>query len=53
MTGTQKTAALVGFVVMGASPSFIDWMQEPGKRKQIILFYGLGLTLVYYGLLSG
>ena len=49
----RKAAALLGFVVLGASPSFIDWQQAPEKRGQILLFYGIGLTLVYVGLLSG
>jgi hypothetical protein len=45
-------SALVGFIVLGLSPSFVDWQQSPDKRKQILLFYGVGLALVYYGLLS-
>jgi hypothetical protein len=49
----QKVAALTGFIVLGLSPSFVDWQQSPDKRKQIILFYGVGLSLVYFGLLSG
>ena len=44
---------MVGFVVLGASPSFIDWMQAPDKHWEILLFYGVGLSLVYFGLLSG
>jgi hypothetical protein len=53
MSGSRKIAALVGFVVMGASPSFIDWNQSPDKRKQMLVFYAVGLALVYYGLLNG
>lgn len=49
---TKKLSALVGFVVMGASPSFVDWQQSPEKRKQMLLFYALGLALIYYGLLT-
>ncbi len=50
----EKTvAALVGFVVLGLSPSFIDWQQAPAKRKQIIAFYGTGLFLIWFGVLSG
>lgn len=48
----KKVSALVGFVVMGASPSFVDWQQSPEKRKQMLLFYALGLALIYYGLLT-
>lgn len=49
----KKASALVGFVVLGLSPSFVDWQESPAKRKQMLLFYAVGLTLVYYGLLSG
>lgn len=50
---SKKAAALSGFIVLGLSPSFVDWQQSPDKRKQIILFYGAGLALIYFGLLSG
>jgi hypothetical protein len=49
----RKAAALAGFVVLGLSPSFVDWQQSPEKRRAIILFYAVGLALVYYGILSG
>ena len=49
----KKASALIGFIVLGMSPSFVDWQQAPEKRKQMLLFYAVGLTLVYYGLLSG
>jgi hypothetical protein len=48
----RKAAALAGFVVLGLSPSFVDWQQSPDKRGQIVGFYALGLTLVYVGLLA-
>ena len=49
----RKAAALLGFVVLGLSPSFVDWKQSPEERGKIVLFYAVGLTLVYVGLLSG
>lgn len=49
----KVVSALVGFVVLGLSPSFIDWQQAPEKRKQIVGFYAVGLALVWYGALSG
>jgi len=52
MNKGKKASALVGFIILGLSPSFVDWQQSPEKRKQIISFYGVGLALVYYGLLS-
>ena len=48
----RKAAALTGFVVLGLSPSFVDWQQSPDKRGQILLFYAVGLTLIYLGLLA-
>ena len=53
MGAGRKTSALAGFIVLGLSPSFVDWQQSPEKRWQILLFYGGGLALIYYGLLSG
>lgn len=50
---SRKLAALAGFIVLGMSPSFVDWQQSPDKRKQMVLFYAVGLALVYYGVLSG
>ena len=48
----RTVSALAGFVVLGLSPSFVDWQQSPDKRKEILLFYGVGLTLIYLGLLA-
>lgn len=49
----RKATALGGFVVLGLSPSFVDWQQsDKGKRTQIVAFYAVGLALVYYGLLA-
>lgn len=49
----KKAAALSGFIVLGLSPSFVDWQQSPEKRKWILLFYAVGLALIYFGLLNG
>ncbi len=46
----NKLTAIAGFIVLGLSPSFVDWQQSPDKRWQIILFYSLGLTLITVGL---
>lgn len=48
----RKAAALLGFITLGLSPSFVDWQQSPEKRKQIVMFYAAGLTLIYLGLLA-
>lgn len=49
----KKAAALTGFVVLGLSPSFVDWQESPAKRAQMIAFYAVGLLLIYFGLLAG
>jgi hypothetical protein len=48
----RKIMALGGFIVLGLSPSFVDWEQSPEKRAQIVGFYGGGLALVWFGLLK-
>jgi hypothetical protein len=52
LSPARKLMALAGFMVLGLSPSFVDWEQSPEKRKQIVIFYGAGMTLFYYGLLN-
>ncbi len=52
MGTSHKLSALGGFIVLGLSPSFVDWQQSPEKRWQIIAFYGVGIALIYYGLLA-
>lgn len=49
----RKAMALLGFVVLGLSPSFVDWQQSPEQRTRIVAFYVVGLALVYYGALAG
>lgn len=51
MSGKQLTG-LAGFVVLGLSPSFVDWQEEPTKRKQMVLFYAVAVALIYYGVFS-
>ena len=50
MSTERRVAALAGFVVLGLSPSFVDWQQSPDKHKQILLFYAVGLSLIWFGL---
>jgi len=42
--------ALFGFLVLGMSPSFIDWEESPDKRGQIVVYYIVALLLIYVGL---
>ena len=48
----KEATALVGFVVLGLSPSYVDWMQEPEKRKTMVGFYAVAVTLIYFGILK-
>jgi hypothetical protein len=48
----KKLAALAGFVVLGLSPSFVDWSQSPDDRLKMIAFYAVGLLLIYFGLMD-
>lgn len=48
----KKAAAISGFVILGLSPSYVDWQQSPEKRKSIIAFYAVGIFLIYYGIFS-
>ena len=49
----RKLLAMIGFVLLGLSPSFIDWEQSPEKRGQMVAFYGVALVLIYFGLFDG
>ncbi len=48
----RRYLALAGFVVLGLSPSFVDFEQSPEKRFQMIGFYVVGLALVWYGIIK-
>lgn len=48
----KQATALLGFVVLGLSPSYVDWEQSPEKRKQMVLFYAVAVGLIYYGVFS-
>ena len=45
-------AALAGFVILGLSPSFMDWSQSPDKRGQFVTFYAVAIALIYWGVLK-
>lgn len=49
----RELSALAGFVVLGLSPSFVDWQEEPAKRKQMIGFYVVAVVLIYAGVFRG
>ncbi len=43
--------ALAGFVILGLSPSYVDWQQSPEKRGQMVGFYAVAVALIYFGVL--
>lgn len=45
----KAAIGLAGFVVLGLSPSFVDWQQSPEKRKQMVVFYVVAIVLIYLG----
>jgi len=47
---TSKLTAIAGFVILGLSPSLIDWQQSPELRYQFALYYGVALILIWVGL---
>lgn len=49
---SKKASALAGLVILGLSPSFVDWQESPDKRTQMVAFYVVAGVLIYYGLLS-
>jgi hypothetical protein len=49
----NKLAALVGFVVLGLSPSFVDFEQSPEYRWQVFAYYGVAIALISWGLWGG
>lgn len=48
----RKLAALGGFVLLGLSPSFMDWQQSPDKHREFIVFYAAAGGLFWYGILQ-
>jgi hypothetical protein len=51
LTTGRKIAALGGFVMLGLTPSFMDWQQSPDKHVQFVSFYVIAGGLFWYGLL--
>lgn len=46
----MKLVAILGFLALGLSPSFVDWQQSPEKRPQFLAYYGVALALIWLGL---
>lgn len=46
----RRILAIVGFVALGLSPSFLEWEESPKKRPQIFGYYAVAVILIYFGL---
>jgi len=46
----NKLLAIAGFIVLGLSPSFLDWKQSPEYRHLFILYYVIAVVLIFAGL---
>jgi len=52
-TNGGKLSVLVGLLVLGLSPSFVDWQQSPNLRYQMLFYYGTAALLISLGLWEG
>ncbi len=52
MSPERKLLAMVGFVALGLSPSFVDWRESPADRRKIVAYYAVALALIYFGLFA-
>lgn len=48
----RALSALLGFLILGLSPSFIDWQQSPERRAEIVIYYAIALVLIWIGVLA-
>jgi len=46
----MKILAILGFLALALSPSFVDWQESPERRPQMVLYYAVALTLIVFGL---
>lgn len=53
MTNGGKVSLMIGMVVLGLSPSFIDWQENTERRWQILAYYAVALGLIAAGLWDG
>ena len=48
----RLAAAFAGFLLLGLSPSFIDWGENPSRRGEMVAYYAAALLLIYLGVLA-
>jgi len=53
MTTRGKVGLMLGLLILGLSPSFVDFEQSPDLRWQMFAYYGVALTLIAFGLWDG
>lgn len=46
----SKLLALIGFLALALSPSFVDFQQSPELRREMVVYYAVAIFLVYFGL---
>ena len=46
----MKLIAILGFLALGLSPSFVDWQEAPERRPQMVLYYTVAIGLIAFGL---
>jgi hypothetical protein len=49
----NRIVAVVGFVVLGLSPSFEDIKQSPEDLPKIVGYYAVAIALIWAGLWDG
>jgi hypothetical protein len=50
----RKYVALAGFIILGLSPSFMDWGQSPDPKShaKFVGYYGVAIALIWYGIVK-
>ena len=45
-----KLIAMIGFLILGLSPSFEDFKQSPEDRGKMIAYYFVAFAFIWFGL---
>jgi hypothetical protein len=46
----RKVMAILGFLALALSPSFVDVQQSPELRPQMFVYYAVAIILIWFGL---
>ena len=52
LTLNRKLVALGAFLLLGLSPSYVDWQQSPEKRPMMVGYYAVTGGMLWFGLLK-